>query len=247
MLLRSASTPILKYPQSPTASDGAGNLFLNRLISLAASPINKLERTASDSNLKLLTIPRRRNFCTSHVGSPVAVKEEGMGVFASKEAADGGGGNVGGGGFSRGRDGCGDWGRGGDKVEEYYQMMIKMYPGDCLLLANYAKYLKEVRGDLLKAEEYCARAILANATGDILSMYAELIWSNHKDGNRAKAYFEQATKDSPNDCNVHAAYARFLWDAGVEEEEGEEEFQFPKLSTFPQTQFSHDHSVTAAS
>ncbi|GLT85328.1 hypothetical protein SLE2022_035190 [Rubroshorea leprosula] len=252
MLLRSASTPILKYPQSLNGFDGAGSLFLNRPVSMTASPIKKIERTASDSNLKLLIIPGRKNFCTSPMGAPVGVKEDGMGVFATtKEPTSGGGGDVGSGGFSTGGDGCGDWGRGKDSLEEYYQMMIETYPGDCVLLANYAKYLKEVQGDLLKAEEYCERAILVNGNGDSLSLYAELIWSNHKDAARAKAYFEQATKASPNDCHVHAAFARFLWDAGVEEEEEEDEeeneFQFPTLTAFPQTQFSHEHPVTAAS
>ncbi|KAL9683552.1 hypothetical protein QQ045_015374 [Rhodiola kirilowii] len=38
------------------------------------------------------------------------------------------------------------------------------------------EYLKEVRGDLAKDEEYFGRAILASpADGDILSLYADII------------------------------------------------------------------------
>ncbi|KAI7750324.1 hypothetical protein M8C21_021661, partial [Ambrosia artemisiifolia] len=95
-----------------------------------------------------------------------------------------------------------------------------------LVLANYAKYLKEmyVQGDVLKAEEYCSRAILANPNdGTALSMYAELIWETHKDASRARSYFDQAVKASPDDCYVMASYARFLWDADEDEEEDEQE------------------------
>lgn len=60
--------------------------------------------------------------------------------------------------------------------------------------------LEQLSGDLLKAEEYCGRAILVNRNdGDTLSMYGELIWQQHKDAERAEAYFDQAIKASPDD------------------------------------------------
>ncbi|KAJ8751798.1 hypothetical protein K2173_025986 [Erythroxylum novogranatense] len=102
---------------------------------------------------------------------------------------------------------------GNETMDIYYQGMIQTYPGDALLLANYARFLKEVRGDGLKAEEYCERAILTSGgDGNVLSMYGGLVWSNHGDGARAQTYFDRALQSSPDDCYVMASYARFLWE-----------------------------------
>ncbi|KAJ8538399.1 hypothetical protein K7X08_014939 [Anisodus acutangulus] len=38
-------------------------------------------------------------------------------------------------------------------IEDYYQELIKGDPYNSLLLGNYAKFLKEVKGDVMKAEE----------------------------------------------------------------------------------------------
>lgn len=164
----------------------------------------------------------------------------------------GGGGDVGGrGGSDDGEDeGFGFYesnkNPGGESTDAYYRKMIEANPGNALLLGNYAKFLKEVRGDLAKAEEYCGRAILANPNdANVLSLHADLIWQAHKDTHRAETYFDRAVKTAPDDSYVLASYAKFLWDAEEEEEEEDEDG-----NTFP-TDFSqeapHHHPLTATS
>lgn len=57
----------------------------------------------------------------------------------------------------------------------------------------------QVRGDLVKAEEYCGRAILVNPNdGNVLSQYADLIWQMYEDAKRAHIYFDRALKAAPH-------------------------------------------------
>ncbi|XP_011039688.1 PREDICTED: uncharacterized protein LOC105136156 [Populus euphratica] len=222
MLLRSTSTPVLRtlVCQSSTS----------RPVSMC------LQRTASETEIKPPYLTRERMFSKRSFMSPVLKEKEEMSVCTEtveeeEMVCGGGGGGVGVGGICGGGGG-GSWDSGHQPYESdhesmnlYYQNMIKAYPGDALLLANYAKFLKEVRGDVVKAEEFCEKAILANGRddGNVLSMYGDLIWNNHKDSNRAQAYFDQAVKSSPDDCYVLASYAHFLWDAGEEDGDEEEE------------------------
>ncbi|KAJ6863565.1 hypothetical protein NC652_040183 [Populus alba x Populus x berolinensis] len=168
-----------------------------------------------------------------------------MEVLVTGGGSDGGGRKFCGG---RGRSDFGDDGGSGSQesnegtetTDVYYQKMIEANPGNPLFLRNYARFLKEVRLDFVKAEEYCGRAILANPNdADVLSMYADLIWQNHKDASRAESYFDRAVKAAPDDCYVMASYARFLWDAEEEEEEEGEQEQRENMTKLSPRTFFH--------
>ncbi|PRQ46359.1 putative tetratricopeptide-like helical domain-containing protein [Rosa chinensis] len=147
---------------------------------------------------------------------------ENIGLLSGLVGGGDGGGKICGG-NGGGSDGGGESDRGSATAETHYRNMIEADPGNPLLLSNYAKFLKEVVGNLEKAEEYCGRAILVNPNdGNVLSMYADLVWQIHKDAARAETYFDQAVKASPDDCYVQASYAHFLWDSEEDEDEEEE-------------------------
>lgn len=58
----------------------------------------------------------------------------------------------------------------------------------------------QVERDVVKAEEYYGRAILASpGDGEVLSLYGKLIWESYRDEKRARSYFNQALQASPND------------------------------------------------
>ncbi|KAG8491001.1 hypothetical protein CXB51_014138 [Gossypium anomalum] len=163
---------------------------------------------------------RRQLFSSSGLGKTVGDGEDSGTVMQTLVMGGGeenGGGKICGGGGSGG--GVGGVGSGffeSDSTDVYYQKMVEANPGNPLLLGIYAKFLKEKRG-----------AILADPDdGNLLALYADLIWHNQNDIQRAKSYFEQAVKTAPNDCFVMASYAKFLW------EEEEEERYIPPPTDF---------------
>ncbi|PON58453.1 Tetratricopeptide-like helical domain containing protein [Parasponia andersonii] len=153
----------------------------------------------------LLIRPKTRTGMAVEEGVSAAVEEKiGLGILIGDGYGGGGGGGEGRGGGGGGGDddgGGGDeqfWGR--ESLDGYYKKMIRRYPEDALLLGNYARFLKEVRGDVVKAEEFCERAILAEPIdGNVLSLYGDLIWHRHRDGPRAQSYFHRAVLHAPND------------------------------------------------
>ncbi|KAG7545375.1 Tetratricopeptide-like helical domain superfamily [Arabidopsis suecica] len=217
MIMRSASSLDLnlRAAQKPSAPRVVTTA---RTVSASPRVAKSITRASSDGNLYKIQSSESRT-------KTISVYHEETASFRVLEGSrlTHGGSNGGFGG--RGGDGAGGGGGGGGgSVDGYYEEMIQRYPGDTLLLSNYARFLKEVKGDGRKAEEYCERAMLSEngRDGELLSMYGDLIWTNHGDGVRAHSYFDQAVQSSPDDCHVLASYARFLWDAEEEEEEEEE-------------------------
>ncbi|XP_031273894.1 uncharacterized protein LOC116132381 [Pistacia vera] len=243
MLLRSASTPILKpcsFRSSPEPDLGV-RIRTTRPISMSLSPpIKKIPRTLSEDDLKCLHFSKKKILLNSPLTSQGLVEREeeleaeGEGKTCLQKDTSyclhdglvldegcGGAGAGNGGVYGGAGGGDGESGNRSESMEGYYQRMIKKFPGDSLVLANYAKFLKEVRSDLVKAEEYCERAILAKQDerdGNVLSLYGDLIWKNYKDAPRAQSYYDQAVKSAPGDCYVLASYAQFLWDAGEDDD-----------------------------
>ncbi|XP_076912137.1 uncharacterized protein LOC143570350 [Bidens hawaiensis] len=230
MLLRSSSNPALNsWLRHEIHTESSPFHLKSPTISMSSltDPLRKLIRASSEADLigKVNSLVKC-NKTTNSLLASIAVEEDvegeesvcDEGLLFSSSGIGGGGGKVSGG------DGDGNGnGYENDSTDLYYRNMIEANPGNAMVLGNYAKYLKEVRGDFVKAEEYCSRAILANPNdGNVLSMYADLIWETQKDAPRAQNYFDQAVQASPDDCYVMASYARFLWDADDEDEEEDE-------------------------
>ncbi|XP_073053464.1 uncharacterized protein [Primulina eburnea] len=91
-------------------------------------------------------------------------------------------------------------------------------PSDPMFLRNYAQFL-ESRGELFKAEEYYDRAIMADPNnGEVLCLFAKLVWELYRDKEQALTYFERAALASPGDSDILGAYTSFLWEMDEEEE-----------------------------
>ncbi|WVZ57774.1 hypothetical protein U9M48_008117 [Paspalum notatum var. saurae] len=139
------------------------------------------------------------------------------GVLDGAGAGAGGSGNSPGG----GRGGRGGGQGSGCGMGEYYRRVLRVDPGNPLLLRNYGAYLHDVERDLGGAEACYARALLAcPGDADLLSRYARVIWEARQEKDRAEAYFERAVEAAPDDCYVLGSYASFLWDA-EEDDDGE--------------------------
>lgn len=174
MLLRTYSAPILNSwisssRESSPKSDAAKH-SMNRSTSFAFEDQNSRRISGPDVRDRNPTVPNKTTSAKPPAtrkpagrikenGDPNSLKrllsnsglgEDVIGGHAEVEENDGvlGGGDGGGGRGSDGGYGYGsydpDHGYGHDNTDDYYQKMIEENPGSSLLLANYAKFLKEV-------------------------------------------------------------------------------------------------------
>ncbi|XP_066387313.1 uncharacterized protein [Miscanthus floridulus] len=192
-------------------------------LSAAASPRAALSLRRARSDAELAYFARSAVVLRRHAPIPAileaADEEERQQQDGSSKApaglADGGGGGSGG----RGGGGGGGQGSGCD-MGEYYRRVLRVDPGNSLLLRNYSKYLHEVGRDLAGAEGCYARALLAcPGDADLLSLYGRVIWEARQEKDRAADYFERAVQAAPDDCYVLGSYASFLWDAEDDDDE----------------------------
>ncbi|XP_038890671.1 uncharacterized protein LOC120080170 [Benincasa hispida] len=247
MLLRTASTPILN-PWKPHLKESSAETEIihqfpkSRPLTLSVSskllppppmiggPAIKVMRTLSESDLGYLSVVGKRNPRMAFLDGRLGCGVDNVGE--SSDCCGDGNGDVSDGGVY---DCFSFWDSDSQnanaltKTDLLYQRMIEANPKSSLILGNYAQFLKEVLGDLIKAEDYCGRAMLANPNdGNVISMYADLIWSNHKDASRAEHYHLEATKTSPDNSFVFASYARFLWE--TEDEVDDEDVESTALA-----------------
>ncbi|KAK4362191.1 hypothetical protein RND71_017432 [Anisodus tanguticus] len=237
MLLRSSSSTLLDSwkPNSCGSSPESDLLLLiqtqqlirTRSVSMSTSfgsdesPTKKTSPTKHKKTPKLTKLKEkevdsgstevRRLLSNSGLGKAAAAEEEKGRVLQSLVAGGGGG-------------------------DAYYQKMIESNPGNGLLLANYARFLKET--PKLKEKEVGSgsnevRRLLSNSglgkavvaeeeKGRVLQSL--VAGGGSGDAARAHTYFDPAVKSDPDDCYVLASYARFLWDAEEQDEnEGKEE------------------------
>lgn len=185
-------TATARFPSSPQLTP----------LSAAASPrALPLRRTRSDAELAYVA---RSAVLLRHVPIFEADEEERQQDLDDSKAPAGldgaGAGRNGGSHGGRGGGGGGQGQGSGCDMGEYYRRVLRVDPGNPLLLRNYGKYLHEVEGDLSGAEGCYARALLAcPGDADLLSLYGRVIWEARQEKDRAADYFERAVQAAPDD------------------------------------------------
>ncbi|KGN56808.1 uncharacterized protein LOC101202732 [Cucumis sativus] len=111
-------------------------------------------------------------------------------------------------------------GGGYDSVDFFDEKMVDETPSihPSLSLRDYVQSLWS-EGKLDEAEEQCYQATITfPEDGETLMLYAQLVWELHHDQAKASSYFERAALVAPNNSNILAARAKFLWELNEEDE-----------------------------
>uniref|UniRef100_A0A9I9CNU7 Tetratricopeptide repeat-like superfamily protein n=1 Tax=Cucumis melo TaxID=3656 RepID=A0A9I9CNU7_CUCME len=111
-------------------------------------------------------------------------------------------------------------GGGYDSVDFFDEKMVDETPSihPSLPLRDYVQSLWS-EGKLDEAEEQSYQATITYPEdGEILVLYAQLVWELHHDQAKASSYFERAALVAPNNSDILAARAKFLWELNEEDE-----------------------------
>ncbi|KAG8480995.1 hypothetical protein CXB51_025636 [Gossypium anomalum] len=101
-------------------------------------------------------------------------------------------------------------------IEDYHTRMVQENPGNPSVLSNYARFLHQVLKEMLK--EPRNTICKPYKEWETMSHYAKLIWDSHRDHDKASHYFELAVEANPENSNILAAYASFLWETEEDED-----------------------------
>lgn len=161
MLLRSSSTPILNsWMPSPDPNHVYPDSRYSRSRSCISFPVSlnlddssTTRSSVSETDLRNPTVPKKKKAGFAKpppTPKPILLKKSGNEDGHVTETGGGASGVDGGGGRGSGtgggdRIGSGSSGSNHGSTDAYYHKMIEANPGNSLLLANYAKFLKEVR------------------------------------------------------------------------------------------------------
>ena len=97
------------------------------------------------------------------------------------------------------------------KNETFLLDLLKQFPNEAGLLKDYAAFLKNIRKDYDKAEEYYKKAIkLDPKNADNIGNYAIFLENIRKDYDKAEEYYKKAIKLDPKNADNIGNYVAFL-------------------------------------
>ena len=110
-----------------------------------------------------------------------------------------------------------------DETDAKYGEALVALPNEAGLLGRYAIFLKNVRKDPVRADEFYRRAIVADPNNaNTLGNYAVFLKNARKDPGRADEFYRRAIVADPNNANILGNYALFLDDVKKDYEKADE-------------------------
>jgi protein O-mannosyl-transferase len=111
-------------------------------------------------------------------------------------------------------------------ADTIYVKGLQQFPGYAPLIGSYAIFLKNIRKDYNRAEEYYKKAIESDPKNAInLGNYANFLSDIRKDYNRAEEYYKKAIESDPKYAIHLGNYASFLSDIRKDYDRAEEYYK----------------------